>query len=66
MKKSSIQVHEHEVWQNDRQHRRVCGVLGDRVYYSRGGDSTLSCKIARFRTWVRSTKAVCVNPRAPT
>ena len=74
--KPRIQIHEHEVWVGSVRvdasaHRRVCGILTDpkgreRVYYSRGGDSTLSCLAARFRAWIRKTKAVCKNPKGPT
>lgn len=69
MKKPKVEVKEHEVWCGERTHRRVCGILPDpqgkpRVYYSNGGDTTLSCSITRFRTWVRQTKASCVNKRA--
>lgn len=73
MKKPRIEVHEHEIWVGNvvvdvSTHRRICGILTDpkgrkRVYYSKGGDSTLSCLETRFKHWIRKTKATCKNPK---
>jgi hypothetical protein len=34
-------------------HRRVVGVIGDRVFYSVGGGRNFSCKLNTFRTWIK-------------
>ena len=34
-------------------HRRVIGIMADRVYYSNGGDKNYSVKIESFKRWAK-------------
>lgn len=34
-------------------HRRVVGVIGDRVFYSVGGARNFNCKLNSFRKWIK-------------
>jgi hypothetical protein len=56
-----VELHDNEVWVGMDNHRRICGLLADRVYYSRGGDSTLSCRMKTFLRWIKAQQATLVN-----
>jgi len=36
---------------NRHNHRRITGIVGDRIFYSAGGDKNFSCKRSSFIAW---------------
>lgn len=57
-----IKIVEHGIFQGASSHRRVVGVIRDRIYYSVGGDGgPRSCKRPAFLRWIRRDNATCVN-----
>lgn len=56
-KQDKVDVREHQIWVGSKQHRRVCGVIGEKVRYSRGGEHLLTCKLDTFRRWIKRDNA---------
>ena len=67
MPRTALTPKEHDVYTSangSSTHRRVIGVVSGKVVYSRGGNTTLTCSLKRFRAWVKKTKAFLMHQRA--